>query len=84
MQCHPLNEWSCFYSSLTLAGYETTSSTLSWLLYELCNHPEQQKRIRQEIAEVRTRVGAEDELSSAEYDNMPFMNAVIKVYVHLS
>ncbi|PBK75434.1 cytochrome P450 [Armillaria solidipes] len=64
--------------SLTLAGHETTSSTLSWLLYELCNHPEQQKRIRQEIAEVRTRVGAEDELSSTDYDSMPFMNAVIK------
>ncbi|KAK0449910.1 cytochrome P450 [Armillaria borealis] len=44
--------------SLTLAGYETTSSTLSWLLYELFR--------------------AEDELSSADYDGMPFMNAVIK------
>ncbi|KAK0449920.1 cytochrome P450 [Armillaria borealis] len=64
--------------SLTLAGYETTSSILSWLLYELCNHPEQQKRIQQEIAEIRTRVRAEDELSSADYDGMPFMNAVIK------
>ncbi|KAK0430709.1 cytochrome P450 [Armillaria borealis] len=64
--------------SLTLAGYETTSSTLSWLFYELCNHPEQQKRIRQEIAEVRTRVRAEDELSSTDYDGMAFMNAVIK------
>ncbi|KAK0193545.1 cytochrome P450 [Armillaria mellea] len=64
--------------SLTLAGYETTSSTLSWLLYEICKHPEQQKRIRQEIAEVRTRIGAADELSSTDYDSMPFMNAVIK------
>ncbi|KAK0480321.1 cytochrome P450 [Armillaria novae-zelandiae] len=65
-------------ASLTLAGHETTASTLSWLLYELCNHPEQQNRIRQEIAAVRARVGAEGELSSADYDSMPFMNAVIK------
>ncbi len=71
-------------STLTFAGHETTASTLTWLLYELCNHPEHQKRIRQEIAEVRTRVGAEDDLSSTDYDSMPFMNAAIKVLVHLS
>ncbi|KAK0235612.1 cytochrome P450 [Armillaria nabsnona] len=64
--------------TLTLAGHETTASTLSWLLYELCNHPEQQKRIRQEIAQVRARIGVEDELSSTDYDSMPFMNATIK------
>ncbi|KAK0495222.1 cytochrome P450 [Armillaria luteobubalina] len=64
--------------TLTLAGHETTASTLTWLLYELCNHPEQQNRIRQEIAEVRARVGAEGELCSTDYDSMPFMNAVIK------
>ncbi|KAK0449894.1 cytochrome P450 [Armillaria borealis] len=70
-------------ATLTLAGHETTASTLTWLLYELCNHPEHQKRIRQEIAEVRTRVGAEDDLSSTDYDSMPFMNAVIKETLRL-
>ncbi|KAK0204546.1 cytochrome P450 [Desarmillaria ectypa] len=69
--------------TLTLGGHETTASTITWLLYELCNHPEQQERIRKEIAEVRTRVGIEDELSSTDYDSMPFMNAVIKETLRL-
>ncbi|KAK0214101.1 cytochrome P450 [Armillaria fumosa] len=65
-------------TSLTLAGHETTASTLTWTLFELCNHPEQQDRIRAEIAEVRSRYATKGELTSADYDGMPFMNAVIK------
>ncbi|KAK0204383.1 cytochrome P450 [Desarmillaria ectypa] len=62
-------------ASLTLAGHETTASTLTWSLFELCNHPEQQDRIRTEIAEVRSRYATKGELTSADYDSMPFMNA---------
>ncbi|KAK0204382.1 cytochrome P450 [Desarmillaria ectypa] len=65
-------------ATLTLAGHETTASTLTWSLFELCNHPEQQDRIRTEIAEVRSRYATKGELTSADYDSMPFMNAVIK------
>ncbi|KAK0222859.1 cytochrome P450 [Armillaria nabsnona] len=65
-------------ASLTLAGHETTASTLTWTLFELCNHPEQQDRIRAEIAEVRSRYATKGELTAADYDGMPFMNAVIK------
>ncbi|KAM5543132.1 hypothetical protein V8D89_003006 [Ganoderma adspersum] len=42
--------------SLTLAGHETTSSTLAFLLYELAKHPQYQERMRQEIREARARV----------------------------
>ncbi|PBK67824.1 cytochrome P450 [Armillaria solidipes] len=65
-------------ATLTLAGHETTASTLTWTLFELCNHPEQQDRIRAEIAEVRSRYATKGELTAADYDGMPFMNAVIK------
>lgn len=33
------------------AGFETTSSTISFALYELCIHPEIQERLRDEITE---------------------------------
>ncbi|KAK0470301.1 cytochrome P450 [Desarmillaria tabescens] len=65
-------------ATLTLAGHETTASTLTWCLFELCNHPEQQDRIRAEIAKVRSRYATKGELTSTDYDGMPFMNAVIK------
>jgi cytochrome P450 len=35
-----------------LAGRDTTGSTLSWLLYCLCSHPEKQERVFQELLEL--------------------------------
>lgn len=32
-----------------LAGYETSSTTMSFALYELATHPEYQKKVREEI-----------------------------------
>ncbi|KAG7443769.1 cytochrome P450 [Guyanagaster necrorhizus] len=72
------NEVLAQIASLTLAGHETTASTLTWSLFELCNHPEQQNRISAEILQVRSRHGSTGKLTSEDYDSMPFMNAVIK------
>ncbi|KAI0637564.1 cytochrome P450 [Trametes polyzona] len=36
---------------LILAGYETTSISLTWALIELCRHPEKQVRLREELKE---------------------------------
>ena len=33
----------------TFAGHDTTGHTLSWLLYELCRHPEHKRRLIDEI-----------------------------------
>ncbi|KAM5543148.1 hypothetical protein V8D89_003022 [Ganoderma adspersum] len=44
--------------TLTLAGHETTSSTLSFLLYELSRNQEYQVRMRDEIRSVRARITA--------------------------
>ncbi|PIL27010.1 cytochrome P450 [Ganoderma sinense ZZ0214-1] len=42
--------------TLTLAGHETTSTTLSFVLYELARHPAYQARMREEIRAARARV----------------------------
>ncbi|PIL34048.1 cytochrome P450 [Ganoderma sinense ZZ0214-1] len=44
--------------TLTLAGHETTSGTLTFLFWELSKHPEYQARMRDEIRSVRARVTA--------------------------
>ncbi|CDO77690.1 hypothetical protein BN946_scf184969.g41 [Trametes cinnabarina] len=48
--------------TLTLAGHETTATTLTFLLYELAKNPEYQARMRQEIREARTRVLARGDI----------------------
>ncbi|KLO10267.1 cytochrome P450 [Schizopora paradoxa] len=38
-------------NELILAGYETTSITMTWALIELSRHPEKQERLRKELME---------------------------------
>ncbi|KAK0438952.1 cytochrome P450 [Armillaria borealis] len=49
-----------------VAASETTSTSISWLLYELAVHPEHQSIIRAELKQ------------SNDYDSLPFLNATIK------
>ncbi|KAK0227599.1 cytochrome P450 [Armillaria fumosa] len=60
-------------ATFTFAGHDTTSNTISWLLYEISRHPDVQLRIRQEISEMRER-----DPSSSDYDSLPVLNAAIK------
>lgn len=56
------------------AGFETSSSTLSFALYELCLHPDIQVRLRNEINETITSP------QSFTYDNimgMKYMHMVV-------
>lgn len=56
-----------------LAGYETSSTTLSWCLYELAKRPEIQRRIHEEIDEVLARHDGEityDALNEMKYLDM--------------
>ena len=60
------------------AGHETTASALTWAVYCLCKHPEVQTRLRHEL---RTELSAlrdpGSEISSAEIDRLPYLNAVL-------
>ncbi|KAK0435452.1 cytochrome P450 [Desarmillaria tabescens] len=57
--------------TFVIAGHETSSTSLSWLLYELAVHPEHQSIIRAELKQ------------SNDYDSMPFLNAAIKEALRL-
>jgi hypothetical protein len=66
------------YSTLLLAGHETTANSLAWFLWEVAKHPESQERIREEIAEFRRRRG-ENPFSAVDLDNMAYTQAALKV-----
>lgn len=57
--------------AVLLAGRDTTASTLSWTLYELCNYPEIWTKLRQQVLEVvgPTRTPTYDDLKSMRYLN---------------
>ncbi|KAK0197848.1 cytochrome P450 [Armillaria mellea] len=57
--------------TFVIAGHETSSTSLCWLLYELAVHPEHQSIIRTELKKLN------------DYDSMPFLNAVIKEALRL-
>lgn len=56
------------------AGYETTSTTLSFALFELCRRPDIQDRLRLEIGQLLVRTGASeptyDDVLGLEYMGM--------------
>jgi cytochrome P450 len=56
------------------AGHETTSSTLTWAIYELCKNPEIQTRLREEIHANIDSLG--DSMDAAKLDNLPYLHAV--------
>ncbi|KAJ4479769.1 cytochrome P450 [Lentinula edodes] len=70
-------------ATIILAGNETTSSTMSWMLYELSKHTDSQTRVHKEITILRAQIGCHVSLTSAQYDSMPYFNAVIKETLRL-
>nr|VWP01841.1 C2H2-type domain-containing protein [Ganoderma boninense] len=65
--------------TLTLAGHETTSSTLTFLFWELSKHPEYQARMREEIRALRARVTARggNDFTIEDLDSLTLtMNAI--------
>ncbi|KAJ6553276.1 cytochrome P450 [Mycena capillaripes] len=57
---------------LLLAGYETTSATLTWALMELAWHPETQDKLRKEL----DQFGADPTWDQLVHE-LPFLNATV-------
>jgi cytochrome P450 len=64
-----------------LAGHETTSNSIGWILYELARQPEIQKKLRREIRSMRDGVRArgQTEVTMRDLDAMPYLLGVVKV-----
>ncbi|QYT02516.1 Cytochrome P450 [Trichoderma simmonsii] len=59
------------------AGHETTSTALTWAIYELARSPEMQTRLRNEIREkLPSTDDADAKITSLDIDHMPYLNAV--------
>uniref|UniRef100_A0A5S6QND9 Cytochrome P450 n=1 Tax=Trichuris muris TaxID=70415 RepID=A0A5S6QND9_TRIMR len=64
-----------------LAGYETTSNALSYVIYELARHPEVQNKLRKEIMDCQD---SEDEKPSFEtVQRMAYLDCVIRETLRL-
>lgn len=56
------------------AGHETTSSTMTWAIYELCKKPEIQTRLREEIhAHIQS---LDESMDAAKLDKLSYLHAV--------
>ena len=49
-------QYGSFFNNLVAGGVETTRNTLAWLVYELCQHPDQWARLKSEPALVPNAV----------------------------
>lgn len=65
-------------STLLGAGYETTVTSMGWILFELATHPDDQHRLREEVYAARAADTSEDG-GIINLDALPLLNAVIKV-----
>ncbi|EPQ55423.1 cytochrome P450 [Gloeophyllum trabeum ATCC 11539] len=73
---------------ILFAGHETTSTTLTWTLWEIAKHPDVQDKLRKEIQDTEAKVrahsgGTQMELSLADIEGMSYLQAVLKASLRL-
>jgi len=57
-----------------VAGHETTATSMIWAMYSLCQHPEVQRKLRDEV---RSKLPSPDSpITAAEIDNCQYLKAV--------
>ncbi|KAK0432506.1 cytochrome P450 [Armillaria borealis] len=55
-------------ATFIIAGHDATATTMAWLLYELSRYPEDQAKVREEIAMTKSK--APGPLKSSDYDSI--------------
>ncbi|KIY63861.1 cytochrome P450 [Cylindrobasidium torrendii FP15055 ss-10] len=70
-------------STFLLAGQETTASSQAVLAYMIATHPADQQRLRAEVQAMYAKKPLNEPLAPADYDKLPFLNAVIKENLRL-
>lgn len=70
------------YSTILLAGHDTSASTLTWWFLELARHPDWQTRVREEVCAARRKLidAGVDEFSLSDLEGMTVMQATLKVH----
>ncbi|XP_027931554.1 trans-cinnamate 4-monooxygenase-like [Vigna unguiculata] len=66
--------------NINVAAIETTLWSIEWGIAELVNHPEIQKKVREEIERV---VGAGKQVTEQDSEKLPYLEAVIKETLRL-
>lgn len=69
------DELSPQLATLLGAGYETTVSSMGWILFELATHPDEQRQLREEVYVARVADAFED-AGTINLDALPVLNAV--------
>ena len=66
-------------TTFTLAGHETSSLTVTWVLAELSRRPEVQAKLRRELRSAKNKALEEgrDELDADELMALPYLDAVL-------
>ncbi|EJU04518.1 cytochrome P450 [Dacryopinax primogenitus] len=65
--------------TLVLAGYETTSISLTWALIELSNHPDKQDKLREELV----RLGTDATYDELHNSTLPYLDGVVREVLRL-
>ncbi|GAU27928.1 hypothetical protein TSUD_160230 [Trifolium subterraneum] len=74
------NEMLHLFQDLFVAGTDTTSSTIEWIMVELLRNPEKLTKARKELCEV---IGKDETIEESHISKLPFLQAVVKETLRL-
>lgn len=65
--------------TMIFAGHDSTTHTMSYILYMLAKHPDAQEKVRQEVTAL-----LDSDPTADDFDSSPWLNAAIRVCDHLT